>query len=162
MTLGASVDGSLDVVPWAQRRAGRGAHGQAVGSERRVELSVAQEELSAWLMQQAPRYGMAADAFAQALVEAGQVPMAIQDIRRAKALALVLENATVVDADGNAVDLKELDEELNAAVAAQAAAQAAATEVVEVDEEIDVYTDADGNVVEVDVVEEITEVVEEK
>ena len=126
------------------------------------EISVGESELSAWLMQQAPRYGMAADAFAQALVEAGQVPMAIQDIRRAKALALVLENATVVDADGNAVDLKELDEELNAAVAAQAAAQAAATELVEVDEEIDVYTDADGNVVEVDVVDEITEVVEEK
>jgi hypothetical protein len=39
--------------------------------------------------------------------------MAIQDIRRAKSLATVLEQATVVDADGNVVDLKALDAELN-------------------------------------------------
>ena len=122
------------------------------------EVSVGESELSAWLIQQAPRYGMSPDAFAQALVEAGQVPMAIQDIRRAKALALVLENATVVDEDGNAVDLKALDAELNAAMAAASGMP----QMVEVDEEIDVYTDEDGNVVEVDVIEEIVEVDEEK
>jgi trigger factor len=121
------------------------------------EVSVGETELSAWLIQQAPRYGMSPDAFAKALVEAGQVPMAIQDIRRAKALALVLENATVVDADGNTVDLKALDAEMNAVMAAQAGMP----QMVEVDEEIDVYTDEDGNVVEVDVVEEITEVYED-
>ncbi len=83
------------------------------------EVSVGESELSAWLVQQAPRYGMSPDQFAQALVEAGQVPMAIQDIRRAKALAVVLESATVVDADGNAVDLKALDAELNGALAGE-------------------------------------------
>ena len=83
------------------------------------EVSVGESELSAWLVQQAPRYGMSPDQFAQALVEAGQVPMAIQDIRRAKALAVVLETATVVDADGNAVDLKALDAELGGALAAE-------------------------------------------
>jgi trigger factor len=83
------------------------------------EVSVGESELSAWLVQQAPRYGMSPDQFAQALVEAVQVPMAIQDIRRAKALAVVLESATVVDADGNAVDLKALDAELNGALAAE-------------------------------------------
>lgn len=76
------------------------------------EVAVGETELSAWLIQQAPRYGMSPDQFAQALVEAGQVPMAIQDIRRAKALSVVLETAQVVDADGNAVDLKALDDEL--------------------------------------------------
>ena len=76
------------------------------------EVSVGETELSAWLVQQAPQYGLAPDAFAQALVEAGQVPMAIQDIRRTKALALVLEQATVVDASGNPVDLKALAAEL--------------------------------------------------
>lgn len=76
------------------------------------EIAVGETELSAWLVQQAPRYGMAPDAFAQALVEAGQVPMALQDIRRAKALAVVLESAEVVDTDGNAVDLKALDAEM--------------------------------------------------
>ena len=64
---------------------------------------------------------MSPDAFAKALVEAGQVQMAMQDIRRAKALALVLESAKVVDADGNEVDLKALDAEMNAAMMAQAA-----------------------------------------
>ncbi len=77
------------------------------------QVSVGEGELSAWLMQQAPRYGMSPDAFAQALVQAGQVPMAIADIRRAKSLAVVLEQATVVDEDGVLVDLKALDEELN-------------------------------------------------
>ncbi len=81
------------------------------------EITVGETELSAWLIQQAPRYGMGPDAFAKALVEAGQVPMAMQDIRRAKALALVLESAKVVDADGNEVDLKALDADMNAAVA---------------------------------------------
>lgn len=79
------------------------------------EVSVGETELSAWLIQQAPRYGMSPDAFAKALVEAGQVPMAIQDIRRAKALAVVLAAATVVDVDGIAVDLAALDEEMNRA-----------------------------------------------
>ena len=47
-----------------------------------------------------------------------QVPMAMQDIRRAKALALVLEKATVVDAAGDPVDLTALDDAMNAAIAA--------------------------------------------
>jgi trigger factor len=76
------------------------------------EITVGETELSAWLVQQAPRYGMTPDAFAKALVEAGQVPMAMQDIRRAKALAHVLESVTVVDTTGAAVDLKALDRDL--------------------------------------------------
>ncbi|MBU6245061.1 MAG: trigger factor [Actinomycetales bacterium] len=75
------------------------------------QVTVGEAELSAWLVQQAPRYGMAPDAFAQALVQAGQVPMAISDIRRAKALATVLAQATVVDTAGATVDLKALDAE---------------------------------------------------
>ncbi len=118
------------------------------------EVAVGETELSAWLIQQAPRYGMSPDAFAKALVEAGQVQMAIQDIRRAKALAVVLESATVVDADGNPVDLKALDEEMNRLQAMQ---MMQGMTDVEVDEEVDVYTDEDGNVVEVDVTEEIIE-----
>ncbi|MFA7322868.1 MAG: trigger factor [Candidatus Nanopelagicales bacterium] len=77
------------------------------------EISVGETELSSWLMQNAPRYGMAPDQFAQALVEAGQVPMALQDIRRGKALGVVLKQVSVVDADGNAVDLEALEAELN-------------------------------------------------
>jgi trigger factor len=90
------------------------------------EVSVGESELSAWLVQQAPRYGMGPDQFAQMLVESGQVPMAIQDIRRAKALAVVLEGAKVVDADGNEVDLKALDEEMNQVAQREAMMQALA------------------------------------
>ena len=105
------------------------------------EVSVGETELSAWLMQQSPRYGMSPDAFAQALVEGGQVPMAIQDIRRAKALAVVLESATVVDVDGNVVDLKALDEEMGRAAMpemTQLLEEMTVSDEVEVIEEINV------------------------
>ena len=77
------------------------------------QVAVGESELSAWLVQQAPRYGMSPDAFAKALVDAGQVPMAIAEIRRAKALASVLEQAKVVDTAGEVVDLSALDEAIN-------------------------------------------------
>ena len=82
------------------------------------ELSVAQEELSAWLMQQAPRYGMTPDQFANELVAAGQVQMAVTEVRRAKALAFVMEKANIVDPSGNEVDLDALNADLAAAMAA--------------------------------------------
>jgi trigger factor len=83
------------------------------------DLSVEESELSQWLIQQAPRYGMSPDQFAQALVEANQVGMAMQDIRRAKALAVVLETASIVDSEGAIVDLSALDEEINRAAGPQ-------------------------------------------
>jgi trigger factor len=72
-------------------------------------LSVSEGELSAWLVQQAPRYGMSPDQFAQELVSAGQVPAAVAEVRRSKALAHVLEHARIVDTEGNVVDLTGLD-----------------------------------------------------
>ena len=73
------------------------------------ELSVSEGELSAWLVQQAPRYGMPPQEFADMLVRAGQVPLAVADVRRGKALQVVLENAVITDASGNPVDLSVLD-----------------------------------------------------
>jgi trigger factor len=81
------------------------------------ELAVAQEELSAWLMQQAPRYGMTPDQFANELVRAGQVQMAVTEVRRAKALALALDKARVVDPSGAEIDLDALNADLAAAMA---------------------------------------------
>ena len=82
------------------------------------ELTVAQEELSAWLMQQAPRYGMTPDQFANELVQAGQVQMAVTEVRRAKSLAFVMEKAKIVDPSGVEVDLEALNADLAAAMAA--------------------------------------------
>ncbi|MDP4013716.1 MAG: trigger factor [Candidatus Nanopelagicales bacterium] len=73
------------------------------------DLTVEQAELGQWLVMQAPQYGMSADQFAKALVEAGQIQSAVGEVRRTKALALVLENAVVVDTAGEPVDLSEID-----------------------------------------------------
>lgn len=83
------------------------------------EVAVGESELSSWLVQNAPRYGMSPDAFAQALVQADQLPMAISDIRRGKALALVTSKARVVDASGRPIDLEAIDEQARAAEAAE-------------------------------------------
>jgi len=77
---------------------------------RKEELEAGQDELTEWLVRQAPRYGMAPDAFAQALVENGQVGMVVGEVTRAKALGLVLDHAEVVDASGRPVDLDALDD----------------------------------------------------
>ncbi|MCA0331776.1 MAG: trigger factor [Actinobacteria bacterium] len=77
------------------------------------ELAVTEAELSQWLVAQAPRYGMTPDQFAQELVNAGQVPAAVAEVRRSKALAHVLEHARIVDTNGDVVDLNQLDTVVN-------------------------------------------------
>ena len=72
------------------------------------EIQVNETELSAWLVQQAPRYGMTPDQFAQELVNGGQVPSAVAEVRRGKALASVLEKAKIVDSNGTVIDLNSI------------------------------------------------------
>lgn len=100
-------------------------------------LEVGQAELSQWLVSQAPRYGMTPDQFAQALVDAGQVQMAVSDVRRGKALALVLQKAAVKDKSGNEINLAALDEpsEEEKMAAAIQEAMAAAEAQAEAEEE---------------------------
>ena len=75
------------------------------------EVEVGQEEISAWIVQQAPRYGMTPDQFIQALVQANQLQNAVGDVRRGKAMTVVLESAEITDASGRPVDLSALDVE---------------------------------------------------
>ena len=72
------------------------------------ELQVNDAELSQWLVQEAQRYNMAPDQFADQLVQSGQVQGAVSEVRRAKALAHVLENISVVDKSGNEIDLESV------------------------------------------------------
>jgi trigger factor len=72
------------------------------------DLQVNDAELSQWLMQEAQRYNMAPDQFADQLVQSGQVQGAVSEVRRAKALAHVLENVNVVDKSGNKIDLESV------------------------------------------------------
>ncbi|MFD6291776.1 trigger factor [Streptomyces sp. NPDC060205] len=75
------------------------------------KLNVNQEELTEHLMRRAASSNMSPDQFAQAVVEGGQVPMLVGEVARGKALAVVVEAATVKDTNGEVVDLDDEDED---------------------------------------------------
>jgi trigger factor len=72
------------------------------------ELGVSDAELTDHVIAQAQRYGVSPQEFAQQLTEAGNLPALVSDVRRSKALATVLERATITDASGRTVDLEAL------------------------------------------------------
>ncbi len=86
------------------------------------KLSVGQEELTEHLMRRAQSSGMSPDQFAQAVVEGGQVPMLVGEVARGKALAVVVEAATVKDSNGETVDLDDEDETAETVEGAEAEA----------------------------------------
>jgi trigger factor len=71
-------------------------------------VSVSDAELTEYIVRQSERYGMAPQEFADQIVQAGNIAALVADVRRNKALATVLESASVTDASGNPVDLSEL------------------------------------------------------
>ena len=75
----------------------------------RDEVEVTQQELVEYLMTAAQQYGMNPQQFAQALEQQGQVESMVSEVGRRKALASVLELATVTDTDGQEVDLDLID-----------------------------------------------------
>ena len=58
-------------------------------------VEVTQNELTEYLVRQAPQYGMTPDQFVQALSQSGQAGAIFGEVRRAKALSVVLEAASV-------------------------------------------------------------------
>jgi trigger factor len=72
------------------------------------ELGVDQAELSQHMVRRAQQSGQDPQEFVNHMVEHGHLPELVQEIRRGKALALVVESATVTDASGNPVELKNL------------------------------------------------------
>ncbi|NLU71466.1 trigger factor [Streptomyces sp. HNM0575] len=85
------------------------------------KLNVSQEELTEHLMRRAQSSGMSPDQFAQAVVEGGQVPMLVGEVARGKALATVVEKATVKDSNGETVDLDDEEDETAETVEAETA-----------------------------------------
>ncbi|MBX7444454.1 MULTISPECIES: trigger factor [unclassified Arthrobacter] len=71
------------------------------------EVNVSQNELIDYIVSTASQYGMDPNQFAQIIDQSGQVPMMVSEVRRRKALAVVLGQATVTDSEGNAVDLSD-------------------------------------------------------
>jgi len=72
------------------------------------QVTVGDAELTEYLVRQAARYNMPPKEFANQIVEAGNLPALMSDVRRNKALAGVLESADITDASGNKVDLSAL------------------------------------------------------
>ncbi|HEY7046259.1 MAG TPA: trigger factor [Jatrophihabitantaceae bacterium] len=72
------------------------------------QVQVGDAELTEYLVRQAARYNMPPKDFANQIVEAGNLPALMSDVRRNKALAAVLEAADITDASGNKVDLSTL------------------------------------------------------
>lgn len=94
------------------------------------EVDVSQSELIDYIVSSASQYGMDPNQFAQLIDQSGQVPMMVSEVRRRKALAVVLGQATVTDANGNAVDLSDFVRPAGEAEA-EAAAEAPEADAVE-------------------------------
>lgn len=71
------------------------------------EVNVSQSELIDYIVTTASQYGMDPNQFAQIIDQSGQVPMMVSEVRRRKALAVVLGQAEVTDTAGNSVDLSD-------------------------------------------------------
>jgi trigger factor len=72
------------------------------------QLQPTEAEVTEHLVRSAQRYGMAPQDFVNQVVQGGQVQSLIAEVVRGKALAAVLEAATVTDASGRPVDLEAL------------------------------------------------------
>jgi len=69
------------------------------------KVKVSQNELTQYLVQGAAQYNMEPGEFIKVLDQNGQIPGMIGEVARAKALAIVLSRANVVDGNGDAVDI---------------------------------------------------------
>jgi len=75
---------------------------------KKEELGLEQSELQEHLMRRAQQSGEDPQAFVNHMVEHNHIPEMVQEIMRGKALALVVESATVKDAQGSVIELKNL------------------------------------------------------
>src|SRR6476659_5107824 len=75
---------------------------------KKEELGVDQSELSQHLVRRAQQSGQDPQEFANHMFEHNHVPDLVAEIRRGKALAEIVESATVTDGAGRTLDLKNL------------------------------------------------------
>ncbi|WOF24575.1 trigger factor [Microbacterium betulae] len=72
-----------------------------------LDVQVSQDEFTQYLVQASGQYGMSPQDFIQALQEGNQLPALMGDVSRNKAIAIVLGKVSVVDTDGNPVDVTD-------------------------------------------------------
>jgi hypothetical protein len=70
------------------------------------QLRVEQDEVNAYIVEQAYRLGAPPDRLAKEIVDRGQLPMAMAEVLRGKALRLLSERVPVTDEAGRPVDIK--------------------------------------------------------
>jgi len=70
------------------------------------DMKVEQEELNAYIVEQAYRLGVPPDRLAKEIVDRGQLGMAMAEVLRGKALRLLTEQVKVTDEAGLPVDIK--------------------------------------------------------
>ena len=87
-------------------------------------LGVDEGELTQHLLRRAQQSGTGPEQYIQHAMEHNHVPELVAEVRRAKALAHVVESATVKDASGNVVELKTLQPDGTYATPAELAAAA--------------------------------------
>ena len=85
---------------------------------RKEELTVSEAELTDTILRRAQQSGMRPDAYAQEVVNSGQLGALMGEVLRGKALALALEHAKIRDTAGNEIDLDALTEQFAPAGAA--------------------------------------------
>ncbi|HUZ37096.1 MAG TPA: trigger factor [Streptosporangiaceae bacterium] len=93
---------------------------------RQEDLGIEQEELNAYLVEQAYRLGVPPDRLAKEIVDRGQLGVAVTEVLRSKALDVLAGRAAITDEAGNKVDLKAIMAEVEAE--AEGAAEEGAAE----------------------------------
>ena len=93
----------------------------------KLELGVDQNELTQHMVRRAQQSGQDPQEFANHMFEHNHVPELVQEIRRGKALAQIVESATVTDASGRVVDLENLRPDGTIGDPAEAEAEVAET-----------------------------------
>jgi trigger factor len=70
-------------------------------------VQVSQDELAQYLVQAAQQYNMQPQEFVEVLQQNNQIPSMIAEVARSKAIAVLLGKVTVVDTEGNPVDVSD-------------------------------------------------------
>ena len=76
------------------------------------ELGITDAELSDQVVRRAARAGVPPQQYADQVVQSGQLAGLVSEVRRGKALASVMESATITDASGRVVDLEQLRDDM--------------------------------------------------
>lgn len=98
-------------------------------------VEVEQQEFTEFLIQQSSQYGIQPQQFIEIMQQNNQMPQMIGEVARSKAILYVLEDAEVVDSDGNAVDFSEFTAVVKQAREKQATDELAAEAETEAQED---------------------------